>query len=166
MTNIIMMLLAFLILIGVVCFYHEVIKVNMGEGMLLTASTVMLVLVASSTILGTFRYGMYVIYAIAVLGVLLYLLQMLRQKRRFDVMNSWLVIGILGIIFAVCLVIYHNDFIQHTDEFHQWAAAVKYMLEKDMMPVGADFVGGGGQSSYATSLFYCELPEKLTLVRS
>lgn len=154
MTNIIMMLLAFLILTGVVCFYHEVLKVNMGEGMVLTASTVMLVLVASSTILGTFRYGMYVIYAVAVLGVLLYLLQMLRQKGRFDVMNSWLVIVILGIIFAVCLVIYHNDFIQHTDEFHQWAAAVKYMLEKDTMPVGADFVGGGGQSSYATSLFY------------
>ena len=110
-----MMLLAFLILTGVVCFYHEVLKVNMGEGMVLTASTVMLVLVASSTILGTFRYGMYVIYAVAVLGVLLYLLQMLRKKGRFDVMNSWLVIVILGIIFAVCLVIYHNDFIQHTD---------------------------------------------------
>ena len=59
MTDIIMMLLAFLILMGVVCFYNAVINANMGEGMLLSASTIMLVLAVSSTVFGTFRYGMW-----------------------------------------------------------------------------------------------------------
>ena len=40
---------------------------------------------------------------------------------------------LFGVFFS-CLFLYYNDFIQHTDEFHQWAAAVKYMLEKDKLP--------------------------------
>lgn len=153
MTNIIMMLLAFLILMGVVCFYHAVLKVNLGEGMLLSASTVMLVLVLSSTMLGTFRYGMWGIYGIAILGVAGFLICVMRAQNKKEQFAGWVAILSLLILYMFWLVIYHNDMIQHIDEFHEWAAAVKYMLTHDKMPTGGDFIGGGGQYGFATSAF-------------
>lgn len=147
------MLLAFLILVGVVCFYVATVKVNMGEGMLLSASTVMLVLTVSSTLFGTFRYGMWGIYGIALLGVTGFLFRMIRAQNRKAQFTGWIVIGSLLVLYAVWLVIYHNDFIQHIDEFHEWAAAVKYMLLHDKMPTGGDFIGGGGQYGFASSVF-------------
>lgn len=147
------MLLAFLILMGVVCFYHAVIKVNMGEGMLLTASTVMLVLVVSSTVLGSFRYGMYAICGIALIGIFVFFISLFRSQGRKEVCSGWIVMGSLLALYLFWLVIYHNDFIQHIDEFHEWAAAVKYMLNHDKMPTGGDFIGGGGQYGFASSLF-------------
>ena len=153
MTDIIMMLLAFLILMGVVCFYHTIIKVNMGEGMLLTASTVMLVLVVSSTALGSFWYGMYAVFGIAISGIAIFFIQLVRSKNKKEAFSGWIMIGSLLALYLFWLVIYHNDFIQHIDEFHEWAAAVKYMLTHDRMPTGGDFIGGGGQYGFASSVF-------------
>ena len=147
------MLLAFLILVGVVWFYVATVKVNMGEGMLLSASTVMLVLTVSSTIFGTFRYGMWGIYGIAVLGVLGCLMYVMRAQNKKEPLLGWMVMLSLLLLYMFWLVIYHNDFIQHIDEFHEWAAAVKYMLKHDKMPTGGDFIGGGGQYGFASSAF-------------
>ena len=153
MTDIIMMLLAFLILMGVVCFYNAVINANMGEGMLLSASTIMLVLAVSSTVFGPFRYGMWGICGIALLGAVGFLICLIRKENKKEQFTGWIVIGSLLLLYLFCLVIYHNDFIQHIDEFHEWAAAVKYMLIHDKMPTGGDFIGGGGQYGFASSVF-------------
>ena len=153
MTNIIMMLLAFLILVGVVWFYVTTVRVNLGEGMLLSASTVMLVLTVSSTMFGTFRYGMWGIYGIAVLGVIGCLVYVMRAQNKKEPLIGWIVMLSLLLLYMFWLVIYHNDFIQHVDEFHEWAAAVKYMLKHDKMPTGGDFIGGGGQYGFASSAF-------------
>ena len=153
MTDIIMMLLAFLILMGVVCFYNAVINANMGEGMLLSASTIMLVLAVSSTVFGTFRYGMWGICGIALLGAGGFLICLIRKENKKEQFTGWIVIGSLLLLYLFWLVIYHNDFIQHIDEFHEWAAAVKYMLIHDKMPTGGDFIGGGGQYGFASSVF-------------
>lgn len=153
MTNIIMMLLAFLILIGMVGFYHAVLNVNMGEGMLLSASTIMLILVLSSTVLGTFQYGMWGIYGIAILGVAGSLICIVRVQNKKVQFSGWVAVLSLLLLYLFWLVIYHNDFIQHIDEFHEWAAAVKYMLTHDKMPTGGDFIGGGGQYGFASSVF-------------
>ena len=59
----------------------------------------------------------------------------------------------LLLLYMFWLVIYHNDLIQHVDEFHEWAAAVKYMLKHDKMPTGGDFIGGGDQYGFASSAF-------------
>lgn len=147
------MLLAFLILAGVVCFFCAMLKVNMGEGVFLSASMVMLLLVGSSCLFHTFQFGMYGIYAVALVGVILFVISFAHTGNRKKQFTGFGVLVSLLILYMVWLFLYHNDFIQHIDEFHEWAAAVRYMLIHDKMPTGYDFIGGGGQYGFATSLF-------------
>ena len=149
------MLLAFLILAGVVCFFCAMLKVNMGEGVFLSASMVMLLLVGSSCLFHTFQFGIYGIYAVALAGVILFVISFAHTGNRKKQFTGFGVLVSLLILYMVWLFLYHNDFIQHIDEFHEWAAAVRYMLIHDKMPTGYDFIGGGGQYGFATSLFYC-----------
>lgn len=148
-----MMLLAFLILAGVVCFFCAILKVNMGEGIFLAASMVMLLLVGSSCIFHTFQFGMYGIYTVALTGAIVFGISFVRTGNRKKQLTGFGILVSLLILYVVWLFLYHNDFIQHIDEFHEWAAAVRYMLIHDKMPTGYDFIGGGGQYGFATSLF-------------
>ena len=154
MNNILMMLLAFLIFAGIVLLHTSTLQVNMGEGAVLSAASIMMCLAVSGIFAGTFRYGMWGIYAAALIGVLLCLVCTERRGSWQMAGNGWpIMLTLFGVFFA-CLFLYYNDFIQHTDEFHQWAAAVKYMLEKDKLPTGTDFIGGSGQNCFASSLFF------------
>ena len=56
MYYLIQMLIAFLILCGIVLFFQQTLKVNNGEGLLLSALAIALLFVVSSQA-GTFRYG-------------------------------------------------------------------------------------------------------------
>ncbi len=47
----------------------------------------------------------------------------------------------LAVMFVVMLFAFHGDFIQTYDDFHQWAAEAKYMLQHNYIPTGSDFVG-------------------------
>lgn len=154
MNNLLVMLLAFLIFTGIVLLYTSALHVNMGEGAVLSASSIMLCLAVSGIVAGTFRYGMWGIYVAALIGVLLCMICIGKRRSWRIVENGWPVMLTLFGVFFACLFLYYNDFIQHTDELHQWAAAVKYMLEKDQMPTGADFIGGAGQNCFASSLFF------------
>ena len=148
-----MMLLAFLILAGVVCFFCAILKVNMGEGIFLAASMVMLLLVGSNCVFHTFQSGMYGIYAVALAGAILFVISLVHTDNRKKQLTGFGILVSLLILYVVWLFLYHNDFIQHIDEFHEWAAAVRYMFIHDKMPTGYDFIGGGGQYGFATSLF-------------
>ena len=151
MHYLIQMLIAFLILCGIVLFFQQTLKVNNGEGMLLTASAIALLFVFSS-MAGTFRYGFYGMLCIAGIGILLSGIQIVRKKQKVVLLSPVLVF-LFG-LYAFALVTFYHDFIQHVDELHHWAAAVKYMVEKDAMPTGYDFLAGGGNYAFATSLFH------------
>ena len=152
------MLSAFFVLCGVVLFFRNVLRVNMGEGMFLSVPLIALFFSLSS-MAGTFTYGLYGIFAVSAVGFILCLAQAIRRKRSAGtaaVSASILspVFICLFLLYLFWLVILYNDFIQHIDELHQWAAAVKYMLTRDQMPTGGDFIGGEGHYAFATSLFH------------
>lgn len=147
------MLLAFCVLTGIVLLFCSIMQINLGEGMLLSASAIVLLFYLGS-LLGSFQYGFYGIIAASVLGWLLWLLCFFKNRKKachvFASPAYWALLA----VFCASLVLLYHDFIQHIDEFHHWAAAVKYMLEKDAMPTGNDFIGGGGHYGFATSLFH------------
>lgn len=149
--NFVEMILAFIILCGVALFFCSTLRMNMGEGMLLSASTVVLFFYLSS-LAGTFTYGLYAIFAVSAAGGILLCVKLIRTRGQALKISPAFIM--LALIFVGSWIVLYNDFIQHIDEFHQWAAAVKYMLERDILPTGADFVGGGGQYGFATSLFH------------
>lgn len=153
MTNIIMMIMAFLIVTGIALLYMSVLQMNMGEGMICSAASMMVLLFLSAFIANTFRYGMLGIYLLSGIGAVCFVIRWIRKKNGQLLFTGIVVWGILACLFVVCLVIYHNDFIQHTDEFHLWAALVKYMKEKDRLPIGNDFIAGPGQIYLSSSLF-------------
>lgn len=151
MHYLIQMLIAFLVLYGMVLFFQQTIKVNTGEGMLLSASAIAL-LFAMSSKAGTFQYGFYGMLCIAGIGILLSGIQIVRG-RQTALLFSPVLVFLFG-LYAFAIVAFYHDFIQHIDELHHWAAAVKYMVEKDAMPTGYDFLAGGGNYAFATCLFH------------
>lgn len=153
MTNIMMMTAAFLIMTGVALFYMGILRLNMGEGMILSAGSMMLVLFVSAYFAGTFRYGMWTIYILAGLGLVCLIWRFLKRTSGQQILPGWPMWLVLAGLFLMWLVIYHNDFIQHTDEFHLWAALVRYMEQKDRLPWGTDFIASGDQRYIASSLF-------------
>ncbi len=151
--NFVWMILAFVILCGIALLFSGTLRMNIVEGMVLSASAIVLLLYLSS-LLGTFSYGMYVIFVAAAVGIFLWAVSLVGTRGKSFSMFAAPAFLALLLLYICWLLLLHNDFIQHIDEFHQWAAAVRYMLEKDRMPTGYDFVGGGGQYGFATSLFH------------
>lgn len=150
--NFVWMTLAILVLTGTALAFCKTIKVNMGEGVLLSASFIVLSLFLGAKC-GSFAYGMYAVFAVAAVGYLLYGVQLLkRQQSAAELLSSPYFI-IVVILFVYSMLAFYNDFIQHIDEYHQWAAAVKYMVEKDRMPISGDFIGAAN-AYMATPLFH------------
>ena len=142
------MTFAFLVIFGVALFFRESIRVTMGEGVILSASLIILSLYVSSLV-GSFIYGVYAVIAIAGIGMILFGIKAVRcgKMEAQGILSPVLVI--LFVLYVTSLVFLYNDFIQHIDELHHWAATVKYMLNADQMPVGMSV----GNCAYATSLF-------------
>lgn len=153
------MIAAFLVLCGVALFFRNLLRTDMGEGMLLSVPLIALFFFLSS-MTGTFVYGLYGILAVSAAGFVLCAVFLVRARhsakiaaaRRAPVFSP--VFLCLLLLYLFWLVILYHDFIQHIDELHQWAAAVKYMLNNDRMPTGADFIGGPGHYAFGTSLFH------------
>lgn len=153
MKYILLMILAFFVLVGIVLFLKNMLHTNMSEGFFLSVALIAGLFTLSS-LMGTFSYGFYVILTISAIGVAWWIIRSVRGHT----------IGLNGICspaFVILLMLYlcwlvflHNDFIQHVDELHHWAAGVKYMVNKDAMPTGNDFVAGAGNYAWATTLFH------------
>lgn len=142
------MMLAFLVLLGVALFFVSVFRVNSGEGMFLTVILTTVLLLAGS-IIGSFIYGIYSITILALSGVIVFFIRKFCfHEKNCVAFFSPVVTGLL-LLYMASLVLYHNDFIQHIDELHHWAATVKFMLNSDRMPVGLSV----SNSAYASSLF-------------
>lgn len=153
MLYILQMLAAFLILTGLVLFLKTLLRINMGEGMFLSVSMIALLFWMSS-LLGTFAYGFYALLAIAVVGIVLWSKESVKNHTIELKSLCSPVFVILLVLYVAWLVLMRNDFIQHVDELHHWAAGVKYMVNKDAMPTGDDFVAGAGNYAWATTLFH------------
>lgn len=153
MTYILQMLLAFAVLTGIVLFLRNWLHINIGEGMFLSVSVIAIIFFLSSKT-GTFTYGLYVLMAISVVGFI-FLIKKCICKHTMELQQICMPTMFALIILYLCwLVFLHNDFIQHVDELHHWAAGVKYMVNKDAMPTGNDFVAGAGNYAWATTLFH------------
>ncbi|MDO4344845.1 MAG: hypothetical protein Q4C50_08595 [Eubacteriales bacterium] len=150
--NLIWMMLAFLIIAGIALIYCSLLKVNTGEGVLLAAASIIALMYAGGGFFGTFTVSMYAIFALSALGYLSGLF--VRIKKGSMTVAFWRCPYMIALflLFAFAVVVFAGDFIQHIDEFHQWAAAVKYMLETDLMPGTSPLLDSS--HPYGTSMFY------------
>lgn len=153
MTYILQMLLAFAVLTGIVLFLRNWLHINIGEGMFLSVSMIAIIFFLSSKT-GTFTYGLYVLMVISAVGFIFWIKRCI-CKHTIELQQICMpTMFVLLILYLCWLVFLHNDFIQHVDELHHWAAGVKYMVNKDTMPTGNDFVAGAGNYAWATTLFH------------
>lgn len=147
------MMAALLVLCGMTLFLSYLLHINTGEGMFLSVSVIAIIFFLSSKA-GTFTYGLYVFMAISVVGFI-FLIKKCICKHTMELQQICMpTMFILLILYLCWLILLHNDFIQHVDELHHWAAGVKYMVNKDAMPTGNDFVAGAGNYAWATTLFH------------
>lgn len=149
--NFVRMTVGFMLLLGIALAYKNTLKVNIGEGIFLTVPTVVLALFLGG-LAGSFACGMYVLLAIAAAG---YVFLVCRTARGGGGQLAFLRSPYLILIFVLfiwSLFAYYHDFIQHIDEFHHWALAVKYMLRTDLLAHHSTLFGS--THPYATSLFY------------
>ena len=141
---------AFLILTGIALLYSNVLKLNMAEGFVTAVATIIACLYLTN---GSFSSGLKILTILGIAGYIVGILLNLLKKdgEKFSHISS------LYFLMLCCLVAggifaYHGDFIQHIDELHQWAAAVKYMLQKGHIPIAADFTDPNQKRG--TSLFH------------
>ncbi len=153
MHYILQMTIAFLVLFGIVLLLKSIFHINSGEGFFLSVSSIVFVFYLSS-LTGTFIYGFYVLLSLSILGVILCGVNVLKSRTMNIVELLSPVCVVVILLYLFWLVFLWNDFIQHIDELHHWAAGVKYMLEKDAMPTGSDFLAGPGNYAWATTLFH------------
>ena len=152
-----MMLAGFLILAGIAAGLYSILRVTAGEGMLLGVFAVTIIMYAG----GKFRNFPAAVIVCGVLGAagaLAFLWQGLRQRKNFRGFFS-LEMFFLTAIFLGSMFLFHGDFLQKIDDFHQWAAAVRYMLMKGRLPMPEDFLGAASMPMFTGTfhLFFQEL---------
>lgn len=150
--NFVWTLLAFLILLGVALVYYQLLGVNAGEGTMLATVSVIGLMYIGGAWFGTFTVSMFFICVVSAAGYLLtFCIRITGRRESRAFWQSPYIISLL-LLFVFAMVVFWNDFIQHIDEFHQWAAAVKYMLETDLMPETSPLLDA--RHPYGTSLFH------------
>ena len=147
--KILMMVPGFLILCGIALFWGRLLRVRYGEGVFLAVSTVILFLFLSGKA-GSFAYGQTALLALGIVGLLWNLVAEIKGR---SIGHAWNVpvFWILTLILLYGVAAFWHAPLQHTDEFHLWGLAVRYM-EKQNSLVDWTAVGIGGQY-YAASFF-------------
>ena len=130
-----MMFIGFFILIGVGMGYYTLLRIRSEMAVAYSVLTLIAVLHVCGYTCGL-RTGCWVFCGLSAAGVLLFLF---RGKDRAGFFSFGL--AALFVLFTVSLLAFHGDYIQTYDDFHQWAAEAKYMLAKNRIPTGTDFVG-------------------------
>lgn len=146
-----MLIVAFIAMSGIALFWCHLLKLNMGEGIFLAASTIIFVLYGMGR--NSFDLAMRVLEILAVIGIVLLIVSCIKRKKIRLPYGGGVSYAVLWVFFLLAIALFHGDFIQHIDEFHQWAAAVKYMLENNRLAVYSDFIGGVGHP-LGTSVFH------------
>ncbi len=115
--------------------YYTLLRIRSEIAMAFSALTLIAVLHVCGYTCGL-RAGCWVFCGISAAGLILFLF---RGKDRAGFFSPG--IAAMVVLFVAALLAFHGDYIQTYDDFHQWAAEVKYMLLHNWIPTGPDFVG-------------------------
>ena len=140
MSTLFLMIIAFSIILGVALLYTNLLKLNIGESYVLATVTLIGIIYATglkyqNLLLGRNLYCLLGLIGIISTGVLVSRRKFSREKLASIYLPALFVLLIMNVI------LYHNDFIRYIDEFHMWAAAPKYMLQHNRLPIYDDFAG-------------------------
>ncbi|MCR5102168.1 MAG: hypothetical protein K6B41_12495 [Butyrivibrio sp.] len=144
--SVFMMIVSFLIMAGIASAATKLTKCVMAEGFVFSAMTITFIMWVTG-ILSCFNVGIYIVVALGVIGYAVSFYHSNDYKKYIEP-----AFVVLFAIFVGSLVLYHNDFIQHIDELHQWALVVKHMLYTGTMPGALEYAGDAHQL-IGTSLF-------------
>ena len=164
----------YLVIVGMAAGFYSILTVSSGEGMLLGTVLVTLIMYAGG-LLKNFPAAVFACTAVGCAGWVIYGTNHLRQWKqcqtpcttdntnhsKADQQPPFLSVELffLTLLFTGSMFLFHNDFVQKIDDFHQWAAAVKYMLERGHLPQAQDFIGTTSMPMF-TSVFhlYFQIP--------
>ncbi len=151
MNYILMMILAFVALTCIGFFYHRKLRCTGVESMAMAVCTVILVLLISG-LFQAFFIGLIILLALAAFGLVLYCM-----GARSDGLKKSAVFFSPGYMFILAgflysLIAFYGSNLLHWDEFHQWGASIKYMVQTGNLPIFTDF-GGGVHNPAGTGLF-------------
>lgn len=133
----VMVILAFILILAVTAGFYTCLKITSGESLIYATLTLIVVMYIGGS-LRAFRWAVAFYGVLALAGALLYIIKS-RDREFFSPSLAAVTLMYLG-----ATVLFHRDFIQKIDDYHQWAAAVKYMLEKGHFPLREDFIGDPG----------------------
>lgn len=146
-----MLIIAFIIMSCIGLFWCYLLQLNMGEGIFLAASSIILIMYGLGYF-GMFNIALYFLILLASIGAIIAVWSFIKKKRIFPY-GGRTAYGLLTLSLGAAIILFHGDFIQHIDEFHMWAAAIKYMLENNRLAIYSDFIGGSGHL-IGTSMFH------------
>lgn len=153
MTDLICLGITAVLLLGIGCFYHTVVRVSPEEGWASGLMTVMSAIFLSGLFHDT-RVGLFAVYLVGVTGLVIGLVQGIRGKaysiRSFLVPSIVMVLGVTGL----SAIAFHGFHVCNWDELFQWGKAANYMVLHDRLPNGADYSGQNLLMSTATVFHY------------
>lgn len=170
-----MLLFGYLMMTGVSAGFCALFSVVSGEGMVLSCVLLSVVMYIGAAA-GQIRAAAVIFCALGLVGFLLLLKKTAVFRKAGGRMAAdravpasgpagagegksacgsffTLSLCLLAVMTVLQSILFHNDFIQKIDDFHQWAAAVKYMLEEGRLPDPYDFIGDAGLPMF-TSAFH------------
>ena len=130
-----MMFIGLIALLGLGMGYYTLLRIRSEIAVAFSALTLIAVLHVCGYTCGL-QTGCWVFCGLAAAGLLLFLI---KGQDRAGFFSPG--VAALVVLFGAALLAFHGDYIQTYDDFHQWAAEVKYMLLQNRIPTGPDFVG-------------------------
>lgn len=147
----IMLLMGFMILVGMALLFGNILKTGTMEGMILSASSVVLILFLTGFV-HNFMMGTIILGIAGAAGWVMALIGFFQKKARLSDSLSAVIVA-LTVTFLLNIFLFMGSYIQYIDELHQWALTVKYMLMNNNLPMFPDYYGDIHQY-YGTSLFH------------
>lgn len=159
MSNIVSLLIIFLMLMFVSLFWHQLFRVSPEESLVLTGVFVMLTVFCG----GLFRHASIVFVIMAILAIAAVLCfignfsfvkvgpQSFAERILVFVSPS---ICMFTLLFGYCIIAFKGAVFTYPDEVYQWGPAVRYMAETEALPYGASFTGQEITLSMATMFQY------------
>ena len=130
-----MMFIGLIALMGLGMGYYTLLRIRSEIAVAFSALTLIAVLHVCGYTCGL-QTGCWVFCGLATAGLVLFLI---KGQDRAGFFSPG--VAALVVLFGAALLAFHGDYIQTYDDFHQWAAEVKYMLLQNRIPTGPDFVG-------------------------
>jgi len=143
--------MGFMILVGMALLFGNILKTGTMEGMILSASSVVLILFLTGFV-HNFMMGTIILGITGAAGWVMALISFFQKKARLSDSLSAVIVA-LTVTFLLNIFLFMGSYIQYIDELHQWALTVKYMLMNNNLPMFPDYYGDIHQY-YGTSLFH------------